>query len=193
MQQEVYFIISNLIGVVGILGAVVAYLIAKRKIDSVRLSEAQAEVSFSDLLKTKMKDKFNLNLVIIYAIVMLFTIIVLPFIVNPTDLKEAWILVGLYGILGLGTPYTFITLIIIFRSEIIEMKTIYPEGEPLFGWFNFGLLLLAFSLPLVCMALMLVLRKETARMKLWKRIFLSLFLVSILSMWFFLSIWSYQV
>ncbi|NPD89944.1 MAG: hypothetical protein HGN29_14625 [Asgard group archaeon] len=193
MQQEIYFIISNLIGAVGILGAIVAYLITKRKIDSVRLTEEQEKVSFSSLLKMKMKDKLNLSLTTTYVIIMLFTIIVLPFLVNPTDLKEAWILVGLFGILGLGIPYTFITLIIIFRSEIVEMKTIYPEGEPLFGWFNFGLLLLAFSLPLVCMALMLILRKEIRAMKLWKKIFLSLFLVSILSMWFFLSIWSYHV
>ncbi|MCK4771057.1 MAG: hypothetical protein KAT02_12000 [Candidatus Heimdallarchaeota archaeon] len=192
-QENIYFIISNLIGVGGILGAIVAYLIAKRKIDSVGLIKEQDDVRISFLLKTKMKDKLNLSLVVTYVIVMLFTIIVLPFIVNPTNLREAWILVGLLGILGLGTPYTFITVIVIFRSEIVEMKTIYPEGEPIFGWFNFGMLLLALCLPLVCMALILVLRKEIGRMKLWKKIFLSLFLVSILSMWFFLAIWSYQV
>ncbi|MHA2309254.1 MAG: hypothetical protein ACXABJ_08250 [Candidatus Heimdallarchaeaceae archaeon] len=192
LPENVYFIISNLIGAVGILGGIVAYLIAKRKINSVGQIKEQ-DVGFSVLLKTKMKDKLNLSLVITYVIVMLFAIIVLPFIVNPTDLKEAWILVGLLGILGLGTPYTFITFIVIFRSEIVEMKTIYPEGEPIFGWFNLGMLLLAFSLPLVCMVLMLVLRKEMGEMKLWKKILLSLFLVSILSMWFFLAIWSYQV
>ncbi|MCG3219929.1 MAG: hypothetical protein H7641_00985 [Candidatus Heimdallarchaeota archaeon] len=193
MQQEVYFIISNLIGAVGIIGAIVAYLIAKRKIDSGRLTEEQEETGLLALLKIKMKSKLNLSLIIAYIVIMLFTIIALPFIVNPTDLQKAWILVGLVGILGLGTPYTFITLIVIFRSEIVGMKTIYPEGEPLLGWFNFSLLLLALSLPLVCMALMLVLRNEIADMKLWKKIFLSLFLVSILSMWIFLSIWSYQV
>ncbi|MHA1954456.1 MAG: hypothetical protein ACW96U_10985, partial [Candidatus Heimdallarchaeaceae archaeon] len=129
LPENVYFIISNLIGAVGILGGIVAYLIAKRKINSVGQIKEQ-DVGFSVLLKTKMKDKLNLSLVITYVIVMLFAIIVLPFIVNPTDLKEAWILVGLLGILGLGTPYTFITFIVIFRSEIVEMKTIYPEGEP---------------------------------------------------------------
>lgn len=193
LQQEVYFIISNLIGAVGILGAIVAFLIARRKIKSERKLAEQEKISFAVFLKIKMKNKLNLSLGIIYVIIMLFTITALPFIVNPTDLKEAWILVGLVGILGLGTPYTFITLIVILRIEIIEMKTIYPEGEPLIGWFNFGLLLLALSLPLVCMALMIVLREQISGMRKWKKILLIIFLVSILSMWFFLSIWSYQV
>ena len=193
MQQEVYFIISNLIGAVGILGAIVALLIARRKIKSSREASEQEKMSFSTLFKLKMEDRLNLCLTIVFGMIMLFTIIALPFIVNPTDLKEAWILVGLVGILGLGTPYTFITLIVIFRSELIEMKTIYPEGEPLIGWFNFGLLLLALSLPLVCMALMVVLRKEISNVKNWKKILLIIFLVSVLSMWFFLSIWSYQI
>jgi hypothetical protein len=193
LQQEIYFIISNLIGAVGILGAIVALLITRRKIQSVRESSEQEKISFTSLLKLKMKSKLNLSLTIIYIVVMLFTFTALPFIVNPTDLKESWILVGLVGILGLGTPYTFITIIVIFRLEIIEMKTIYPEGEPLLGWFNFGMLLLAISLPLVCMALMIVLREEISDMKKWKKILLILFLVSVLSMWFLLSIWSYQI
>jgi hypothetical protein len=193
LQQEVYLIISNLIGAVGILGAIVAYLIARRRIESIRPSEEQERVSFSARFRSKMKNKLNLSLAIIYVVIMLFTIIALPFIVNPTDLREAWILVGLLGILGLGTPYTFITLIIIFRLELVEIKTIFPEGEPLFGWFNLGLLLLALSLPLVCMTLMIVLREEIFDMRNWKKISLFIFLVSVLSMWIFLSIWSYQI
>jgi hypothetical protein len=193
LQQDLYFIFSNIVGAAGIIGAIVAYLIAKRKIDSIKGPDKEESIMFSNLLKAKMKDGLNLSLAIVYIIIMIFTLVALPFIINPDNLREAWILVGSYGILGLGTPYTFITLIVIFRSELVEMKTIFPKGEPLISWFNYGLLLLALTLPLVWMTLMIVLRKTMTKMKLWKKILLLFFLVSILSTWLFISIWSYRI
>ena len=175
------------------MGALVAYLIAKIKINSIKETVEEEKANFPTLLRFKMKDKLNLSLAVTYVVVMFFTLVPLPFIVNPTNLQEAWILVGLYGILGLGTPYIFITLIVIFRSDLIEMKTIYPDGEPLFGWFNFGILLLALTLPLVCMTLMIILRDTMNEMKLWKKILIWIFLVSVLSTWLFISIWSYRI
>ncbi len=158
-----------------------------------QLSVEKEKFNFWKSLKEKLVIRSNLIQFICYIAIMLFTIIALPFIVNPNDLIEAWTLVGLFGLLGLGTPYTFITLILIFKEEVIELKRSYPSGEPIFSWFNFSLLLLALCLPLVCIVLMIVLRKEIKQMKIVRKIILSIFFVCVLSTWVFLSIWSYQI
>jgi len=193
LQLDIYQIISNVIGAVGILGAIVTYLIARKRINESQLRVEKEKIDFWRRFKEKLSKKSNLVLFISYIVIMLFTIVALPFIVNPMDLVEAWILVGLFGLLGLGTPYTFITLTIIFKEEVIEIKRSYPTGEPIISWFNFGLLLLVLCLPLVCMVLMIILRKEINQMKIVRKIILSTFLICILSTWVFLSIWSYQI
>lgn len=193
MQLDIYQLISIFVGTAGILGAIVTYLIVRKRIHDSQMVIEKEQISFWKIIKEKLKVRTNLILLICYVVIMLFTVIALPFIVNPDDLVEAWILVGLFGILGLGTPYTFITLIVIFKEEIVEMKRSYPVREPLLSWFNFSLLLLALCLPLVCMALMIVLRKEIKQLKIVGKIILSTFLICILTTWMFLSIWSYQI
>ena len=193
MQLDIYQIISIVIGAVGILGAIITFLIAKKRINESQIGIDKEKFEFWNLLKEKLTIRSKLILFTSYIIIILFTVIALPFIVNTNDLIEAWILVGLFGLLGLGTPYTFITLIIIFREEVVEMKQSYPSNEPILSWFNLGLFLLTLCLPLVCMALMIVLRKQIKQMKLVRKILLSIFLICVLSAWIFLSIWSYQI
>ena len=193
LQLEIYQIISNVIGAVGILGAIVAYLIVRKRIKDSQKYDEKEKISFRSRLNRKLHTRTNLVLFSVYLTIMFFTIIALPFIVNPNNLTEAWILVGLFGLLGLGTPFTFIIFIIIFRDEVLELKQSYPSGEPLISWFNFGLLLLAICLPLACITLMIILRKEIVEMKILRKAFLSIFFICILTAWIFLSIWSYQI
>ncbi|HUT81857.1 MAG TPA: hypothetical protein VMZ29_11695 [Candidatus Bathyarchaeia archaeon] len=183
-RELVYYIISIVIGIVGIIGATTVYLLAKRKLREVKSDEEI--ISLKVTFKEKMKNKLNLSLAIIYVIIMIFTVTALPFIVYPNDLADAWIQIGLFGLLGLGTPFTVILLIIIFNQEVKEMKDVYSP-KPFFSWFNFGLLILGLSLPLVCLALITLFRKE---LNWWKKTLLIIFLFGVLIMWIYLSIWS---
>lgn len=182
-RKLIYYIISIVIGVVGIIGAITVYLLARKKL---REEKSKEDLSPHISFKEKLKNKLNLSLVIIYSLIMLFTVTALPFIVYPNDLADAWIQIGLFGLLGLGTPFTVIILIIIYNQEVKEMKDVY-SFQPIFSWFNFGLLILGLSLPLVCLSLIVLFRKE---INWWKKTLLIIFLLGVLIMWIYLSIWS---
>ncbi|NPE08846.1 MAG: hypothetical protein GNW80_11250 [Asgard group archaeon] len=185
-RQVIYYVISGVIGAVGIIGALSVYFLTKKKWFDYQIRKDESERSGVSFIE-KLKVRSNLILFVVFLVVILFTITALPFIISPDNLRDIWIQIGLFGLLGLGTPAAVIILIIIYREELLEFGTIYSEEEPLVSWFNFGLVILGISLPFVCLALITLYRKQISK---WKQLLFVVLMLGIIAMWFTLAIWS---
>lgn len=185
-RQVIYYIISGVIGVVGIIGAISVYFLTKKKWNDYQDNKNETD-RISASFKEKLKVRSNLILFVVFLVVILFTVTALPFIISPDNLRDIWIQIGLFGLLGLGTPTAVIILIIIYREELLEFGTNYSEEEPLVSWFNFGLVILGISLPFACLALIILFRKQISK---WKQLLFVVLMLAILAMWFILAIWS---
>jgi hypothetical protein len=185
-RQLIYYIISGVIGAVGIIGALCVYLLIRIKWREYKAREKVVSRPDSRF-KEKLKVRSNLILFIIYLFIMVFTVTALPFIVSPNDLADIWVQIGLFGLLGLGTPLTVIVLIIIYRQELTEFGIICSEEEPILSWFNFGLVVMGISLPFACLALIILYRKQISK---WKQLIYVILMLGVLAMWFTLAIWS---
>lgn len=188
-RQIIYYIISGVIGAVGIIGALSVYFLTKNKWNNYQANRSEAERTGTSF-KEKLKMRSNLVLFVVFLFVILFTVTALPFIISPDNLRDIWIQIGLFGLLGLGTPVVVIILIIIYREELMEFGTIYSEEEPVVSWFNFGLVVLGISLPFVCLALITLYRKQISK---WKQLLFVVLMLGIIAMWFILAIWSTKV
>ena len=185
-RQVIYYIISGVIGAVGIIGALSVYFLTKKKwneYQAVKSVEERIDASF----KVKLNVRSNRILFAIFLFVIVFTVTALPFIISPDNLADIWIQIGLFGLLGLGTPFAVIVLIIIYRKELLEFGTIYSEEELLVSWFNFGLVVLGISLPFVCLALITLYRKQISK---WKQLLFVVLMLGVIAMWFTLAIWA---
>lgn len=185
-RQVIYYIISGVIGAVGIIGALSVYFLTKKKWNDYQVNKNETE-RIGTRFRDKLEVKSNLVLFVIFLFVILFTVTALPFIINPNDLRDIWIQIGLFGLLGLGTPTAVIILIIIYREELLEFGIIYSEEEPLVSWFNFGLVILGISLPFACLALITLYRKQISK---WKQLLFVILLLAIIAIWFTLAIWA---
>lgn len=185
-RQVIYYIISGVIGAVGIIGAISVYFLTKKKWNDYQDNKNETD-RIGASFKEKLNVKSNLILIVVFLIVILFTVTALPFIISPDNLRDIWIQIGLFGLLGLGTPTAVIILIIIYREELLEFGTNYSEEEPIVSWFNFGLVILGISLPFACLALIILFRKQISK---WKQLLFVVLMLAILTMWFILAIWS---
>lgn len=185
-RQVIYYIISGVIGAVGIIGALSVYFLTKKKWNDYQVNKNETE-RIGTRFRDKLEVKSNLVLFVVFLFVILFTVTALPFIINPNDLRDIWIQIGLFGLLGLGTPTAVIILIIIYREELLEFGIIYSEEEPLVSWFNFGLVILGISLPFACLALITLYRKQISKRK---QLLFVILLLAIIAMWFTLAIWA---
>ncbi|NHJ33173.1 MAG: hypothetical protein FK732_09940 [Asgard group archaeon] len=185
-RQVIYYIISGVIGAVGIIGAICVYFLTKKKWTEYQVNKSEEE-RIDARFKAKLKVRSNQILFAFYLLIMVFTVTALPFIIDPNNLADIWIQIGLFGLLGLGTPFTVIVLIIIYRQELMEFGIIYSEEEPLISWFNFGLVILGISLPFACLALVALYRKQISK---WKQLLFVVLMLGVLAMWFTLAIWA---
>ncbi len=185
-RQVIYYIISGVIGAVGVIGALSLYFLTKKK-----WIEYQADKSVEERIDASFKEKLNVRSNrILFAFLLfgiVFTVTALPFIISPDNLADIWIQIGLFGLLGLGTPFTVIILIIIYRVELKEFGVCLSKEEPLLSWFNFELVILGISLPFVCLALITLYRKQISK---WKQLLFVVLLLGIIAMWFTLAIWA---
>ncbi|MCK5297480.1 MAG: hypothetical protein KAJ76_01150, partial [Candidatus Heimdallarchaeota archaeon] len=139
-REVIYYITSGVIGAAGIIGALSVYFLTKKKWNDYQAKKNEVKTGTS--FKEKLNVRPNRILFAVYVFIISFTVTALPFIISPDNLADIWIQIGLFGLLGLGTPFTVIILIIIYREELLEFGTIYSEEEPLISWFNFGLVFL---------------------------------------------------
>ncbi|NHJ39605.1 MAG: hypothetical protein FK731_06180 [Asgard group archaeon] len=185
-RQLVYYLISGIIGAAGIIGVGSVYFLIRKKWSDYQDNLSEEE-RYKVRFKEKLKVKLNLALFVILLIVIVFVVTALPFIVSPNDLRDIWTKIGLFGLLGLGTPATVIVFIIIYRQELMEIRSIYSAEEPLNKWYNFGLVILGITLPLVCLTLITLYRKHISN---WKKILFVVLMLGVLAMWLTLAIWS---
>ncbi|TET28544.1 MAG: hypothetical protein E3J70_09285 [Candidatus Heimdallarchaeota archaeon] len=185
-RQVIYYIISGVIGAVGIIGALSVYFLTKKK-----WMEYQADKSVEERTSASFKEKLNVRsnriLFAFFLFVIVFTVTALPYIISPDNLADIWIQIGLFGLLGLGTPFAVIVLIVIYRDELKEFGVFLSKEEPLLSWFNFGLIILGISIPFVCLALITLYRKQISK---WKQLLFVVLLLGIIAMWFTLAIWA---
>ena len=188
-RQVIYYITSGVIGAAGIIGAISVYFLTKKKWNDYQANKIETERTGASF-KEKLNVRPNRILFAVYLFIITFTVTALPFIISPDNLRDIWIQIGLFGLLGLGTPTAVIILIIIYREELLEFGTIYSEEEPLVSWFNFGLVVLGVLLPFVCLALITLFRKQIS---LWKKLLFVVLMLGIITSWFILAIWATKV
>ena len=187
-REVIYYITSGVIGAAGIIGALSVYFLTKKKWNDYQAKKNEVKTGTS--FKEKLNVRPNRILFAVYVFIIFFTVTALPFIISPDNLADIWIQIGLFGLLGLGTPFTVIILIIFYREELLEFGTIYSEEEPLISWFNFGLVVLGVLLPFVCLALIALFRKQIS---LWKKLLFVVLMLGIITSWFILAIWATKV
>jgi hypothetical protein len=191
--MDFHQIFAIIIAFGGITDGIIEYLLAKMSIQRSRIISENEKFNFWKRFKEKLTNKGNFILTVSFSGSVLFALTALPFIVNPSDLIETWIRVGLFGVLGLGIPVAGVLLAIIFKEEIVEIKQTYSYEEPIISLFNYLIFLHVVIYPLLCLIIMIILRKEIRHIKVVTQILLGILFIGILAMWISISVCSYHV